>query len=42
MKKTLCDFQIQINKMVVANQPDIVVIDKQDGGGGGGRCHNPK
>lgn len=27
--KTLWDFQIQTCKMVVANQPDIVVMDKQ-------------
>ncbi|TWW75805.1 hypothetical protein D4764_13G0004670 [Takifugu flavidus] len=26
--KILWDFQIQTDKMVVANQPDIVVIDK--------------
>ncbi|XP_076747360.1 uncharacterized protein LOC101485988 [Maylandia zebra] len=27
--KILWDFQIQTDKMVVANQPDIVVVDKQ-------------
>ncbi|MGZ7254081.1 hypothetical protein ACXWO5_10720, partial [Streptococcus pyogenes] len=27
--KILWDFQMQTDKMVVANQPDIVVVDKQ-------------
>ena len=29
--KILWDFQIQTDKMVTANQPDIVVVDKHQG-----------